>query len=85
MDISMKTCAIVLELLTVPCTDPAISTGCDSRVPGRLEGIPGKRIQLVSANFKGASKLSLTRSTWSYIMFVTRRGGGIWRYKGSWP
>ena len=50
-------CAIVLELLTVFCTDTAISTGLDPRVPGRFEGISGKHIQLVSANFKGASKL----------------------------
>ena len=56
MDVSMKTGAFVLELLTVLCTDTAISTGCDSRVPGRLEGISGKHIRLVSANFKGASK-----------------------------
>jgi hypothetical protein len=57
VDVSMKTCAIVFELLTVLCTDAAISTGCDSRVPGRLEGISGKHVQLVSANFKGAPKL----------------------------
>ena len=53
----MKTCTIVLELLTVLCTDAAISTGGDPRVPGRLEGISGKHVvQLVSADFKGASK-----------------------------
>jgi hypothetical protein len=47
---------IVFELLTVLCTDAAISTGCDPRVPGRLEGISGKHVQLVSTNFKGAPK-----------------------------
>ena len=58
MDVSMKICAIVLELLTVLCTDTAISTGCDPRVPERLglEGTSGKHTQLVSANFKDSSK-----------------------------
>ena len=55
----MKTFAIVLELLTVLCIDAAISTGCDPRVPGRLEGISGKNVQLVSATFKSASKFCL--------------------------
>ena len=57
MDVSLKTCVIVLELLTVLlCTGTAISTGRDSRVPGRslAEGISGKHVQLVSAIFKGA-------------------------------
>jgi hypothetical protein len=56
MEVSMKTCAIVFELLTVLCTDSAISTGCDPRVLGRLESISGKHVELVSANFKGAPK-----------------------------
>ena len=56
MDVSMKTCGIVLEFLTVLCTDTAISTGRDPRVSGRFEGISGKYIRHVSANFKGASK-----------------------------
>lgn len=53
-----KKCAIVFELLTVLCTDAATSTG-DPRVPRRLEGISGKHVQLVSANFKGALKICL--------------------------
>ena len=58
MDVSMKTCSTVLELLTILCTDSAISTGraSDPRVPGRLEVISGKPVKLVSANFKGESK-----------------------------
>ena len=45
------------ELLTVLCTDTAISTGRDSRVSGRLEGNSGKRIQLVlSVKYENASK-----------------------------
>ena len=48
----MKTCAIVLELLTVLA---GFSTERDPRLPGGLEGISGKHVQLVSANFKGAS------------------------------
>ena len=57
MDVSMKTSAIVVELLTVLCTDAAISTGRDPRVPGRLESISGKHVvPHVSADFtKGAS------------------------------
>jgi hypothetical protein len=40
MDISMKTCAIVIGLLTVlSCADATISTVRDPRVPGRLERI----------------------------------------------
>ena len=46
----------VLEFLTVLCTDTALSTGLDPPVPRRLEGTSGKHVQLVSANFKGASK-----------------------------
>ena len=57
MDVSMKTSAIVLEMLTVLCTDVVISTvtlaGRDPRVPGTLEaGISessAKHVQLVSA------------------------------------
>jgi hypothetical protein len=56
MDVSMKTSVVVLELLTVLSTDASISTGCDPRVSGRREGISGKRVQIVSDNFKGASK-----------------------------
>ena len=56
MDVSMKMSAIVLELLTVQCTDAVIFTGRDPRVPGRLEGISGKHVQLVSAHFEGSSK-----------------------------
>ena len=57
MDVSMKTCTIVLEFLTVLCTDTAISTEGDPRMSGRLEGTSGKHVvQLVSADFKGASK-----------------------------
>ena len=48
----MKTSAIVLKLLTVLCIDAAISTGRDPRVP---ECTSGKHVQLVSANFIGAS------------------------------
>ena len=48
MDVSMKMCAIMLELLTVLCTDAVISTGREPRVPGRLEGISGDHVQLVS-------------------------------------
>ena len=59
----METCAIVLELLTVLCTDSAISTGCDPRVPGRLEVISGKPVKLVSTN-KGASKI------YSYLKYL---------------
>ena len=54
MDVSMKTRPIVFELLTVVGTDAATSTG--PWVPEGLEGISGKHIQLVSANFKGALK-----------------------------
>ena len=43
----MKMCAIVLELLTVLCTDAVISTGREPRVPGRLEGISGEHVQLI--------------------------------------
>jgi len=45
----MKECAIVLELLTVLCTDAATSTGRDPRlgVPGRSEGKSGEHVQLV--------------------------------------
>ena len=54
MDFSLKTCAIELELLT----DTAISTG--PRVSGGFEDITGRHgVQLVSANLKGASNLSL--------------------------
>ena len=56
----------MLKLLTVLCTDAAISTGRDPRVPGRLEGISGK-VQLVSADFKGASKFV------SYLKFCLYR------------
>jgi hypothetical protein len=45
----------VLEFLTVLCTDAAISTGCDPRVSGRLEGISGKSVLLVSDDCEGAS------------------------------
>ena len=47
----MKTCAIVLELLTVLCTDAAISSGRDPRVSERSEGIPGIDVRLVSSRF----------------------------------
>ena len=43
-------------MLTVLCTDSAISSGRDPRVFGRFEGISGKDVQLVSANLKGASR-----------------------------
>ena len=55
----MKIRAIVLELLTVLCTETAISTGRALRVPGRLEGISGKRVQLVSADYEGTFKICL--------------------------
>ena len=57
MNVSMNSCVIMLELLTVLCT-AAISTGRDLRlgVLRGLEGISGKHVQLVSANFNGASK-----------------------------
>ena len=45
-----------MNLLTVLCTDSAISTGCDPRVPGGLESISGIHGQLVSANSKCVSK-----------------------------
>ena len=69
MDVSMKTCANVLELLTVLCTDTAISTGRDPRVSGRLESISGKHVQLVSANFKGASKLVSYLKYWNCCLY----------------
>ena len=74
MDVSMKTCTIVLELLTVLCTDAASSTGGDPRVPGRLEGISGKHVvQLVSADFKGASKFV------SYLKLCLYHVHDVWR------
>ena len=45
-----------MNLPTVLCTDGAISTGRDPRVPGGLEGISSIHVQLVSANFKCVSK-----------------------------
>ena len=46
-----------MNLLTVLCTESAISTGLDDpRVPGGLEGISSIHVQIVSANFKGVSK-----------------------------
>ena len=60
IDVSMKTCATLFEnLLTVLCTDAAISTGRDPRVPEGLEGISGIHVQLVSPNFKSVSKFVL--------------------------
>ena len=68
MDVSMKTCTIVLELLTVLCTDAAISTGRDPRVSGRSEGTSGKNVvHFVSADLKGASKFV------SYLKFCLYR------------
>ena len=54
MDVSMKRVPLCVNLLTVLCTDAAISTGRDPRAHGRLEGTgnSGKYVQLVSANFK---------------------------------
>ena len=46
-----------MNLLTVLCTESAISTGRDDpRMPGGLEGISSINVQLVSANSKGGSK-----------------------------
>ena len=63
MHISKKTCAIMLELLTVLCTDLdadiSTVTGRDPRVSGRLEDISGKDINFLSANFKSASSSDL--------------------------
>ena len=84
MDVSIKMCAfVVVNLLTVLCIDSSISTGRDSRVPGRSGANSGKHIQLVSAYFKGHRKLSLTWSTWSSVnmMFIMMCGGGFWRYQ----
>ena len=58
IDVSLKTCAILLEnLLTVLCTDAAISTGRDPRVPEGLEGISGIHVQHVNPKFKGVSMI----------------------------
>ena len=60
MDVSLKTCATLLEnLLTILCTDAAISTGRDPRMPEGLEGISGIHVQHVSPNFKSVPKFVL--------------------------
>ena len=64
---------LCLNLLTVLCTDAAISTGRDPRVPGELEGIPGIYGQLVSANFKGVSNFVSYLKLCLYLVFDARR------------
>ena len=77
MDVSMKTCAIVLELLTVLCTDAAISSGRDPRVSERSEGIPGIDVRLVSSRFyKVDQNLSLYLK---YLKFCLYHVHDAWR------
>ena len=64
---------ICLNLLTVLYTDAVISTSRDSWVPGGLETISSIHVQLISANFKGPSKLVSYMKFCLYHMFDSRR------------
>ena len=59
-------------MLTVVCTDAAISTGRDPRVLGGLEVISNIHIQAVSANSKCVSKFVSYPNSCPYHVFEAR-------------